>query len=247
VILRASLIAAVAAASLIIGAQAALAQKAGGILKIYNRDSPPSMSILEESALSTVLPMMGVFNNLVIYNQHVAQNNAQTIGPELATDWEWSEDGTRLTFELRQGVKWHDGQPFTAQDVKCTWDLLTGKAQEKLRINPRRSWYDNLDDLTGDDEVTFVLKRPQPSFISLLASGLAPVYPCHAPPEEMRQHPIGTGPFKFVEFRPNESIRVTKNPDYWKKGRPYLDGIDYTIIPNRVERRCSPSRPGNSI
>jgi peptide/nickel transport system substrate-binding protein len=91
VILRASLVAAVAAASLIIGAQAALAQEAGGILKIYNRDSPPSMSILEESALSTVLPMMGVFNNLVIYNQHVAQNNAQTIGPELATDWEWSE------------------------------------------------------------------------------------------------------------------------------------------------------------
>jgi peptide/nickel transport system substrate-binding protein len=49
----------------------------------------------------------------------------------------------------------------------------------------------------------------------------------------MRQHPIGTGPFKFVEFRPNESIRVTKNPDYWKTDRPYLDGIDYTIVPNR--------------
>jgi peptide/nickel transport system substrate-binding protein len=212
-----------------------LAQKAGGILKIYNRDSPPSMSILEESALSTVLPMMGVFNNLVIYNQHVAQNSAQTIGPELATGWEWSEGGTRLTLKLRQGVKWHDGQPFTAQDVKCTWDLLTGKALEKLRINPRRSWYDNLEDLTvdGDDAVTFVLKRPQPSFIALLASGLAPVYPCHVPPEEMRRHPIGTGPFKFDEFRPNEIVRVTKNPDYWRKGRPYLDGIDYTIIPNR--------------
>jgi peptide/nickel transport system substrate-binding protein len=235
VILRASPVVAVAAASLIIGAQTALAQKAGGILKIYNRDSPPSMSILEESALSTVLPMMGVFNNLVIYNQHVAQNSAQTIGPELATDWEWSEEGTRLTFKLREGVKWHDGQPLTAQDVKCTWDLLTGKAREKLRINPRRSWYDNLEDLTvdGDDEVTFVLNRPQPSFIALLASGLAPVYPCHVPPEEMRRHPIGTGPFKFADFRPNESIRVTKNRDYWKKGRPYLDGIDYTIIPNR--------------
>jgi len=48
----------------------------------------------------------------------------------------------------------------------------------------------------------------------------------------MRQHPIGTGPFKFVEFRPNELIRISKNPDYWRQGRPYLDGIEYTIIPN---------------
>ena len=69
--------------------------------------------------------------------------------------------------------------------------------------------------------------------IALLAAGHSPVYPCHVPPHEMRSHPIGTGPFKFVEFKPNETIRVTRNPDYWKNGRPYLDGIEYTIIPNR--------------
>ena len=62
---------------------------------------------------------------------------------------------------------------------------------------------------------------------------MSPVYPCHVPPATMRQHPIGTGPFKFVEFKPNESIKLVKNPDYWKPGRPYLDGIEYTIIPNR--------------
>ena len=203
---------------------------------MYNRDSPPSMSILEELALSTVLPMMGVFNNLVIYDQHVAQNSEQSIEPELATEWSWSEEGTRLTFKLRKGVRWHDGTPFTARDVKCTWDLLTGKSDEKLRINPRRSWYSNLEEVVpeGDDEVTFVLKRPQPSLIALLASGFAPIYPCHIPAREMRSHPIGTGPFKFVEFLPNERIRVTRNPDYWKKGRPYLDGIEYKIIPNRA-------------
>jgi peptide/nickel transport system substrate-binding protein len=211
------------------------AQKAGGILRIYNRDSPPSMSILEESALSTVLPMMGVFNNLVLYDQHVAQNSEQSIVPDLAQSWSWNEDGTQLTFKLRHGVRWHDGKPFTARDVKCTWDLLTGKGAEKLRINPRRSWYDDLEEVVtnGDDEATFVLKRPQPALLALLASGFAPVYPCHVPPEEMRRHPIGTGPFKFVEFRPNESIRVTKNRDYWKPGRPYLDGVEYTIVPNR--------------
>jgi len=137
-----------------------------------------------------------------------------------------------LTFPLRQGVKWHDGKPFTAQDVKCTWDMLTGKANEKLRINPRKSWYTNLEEVTtkGDYQVTFRLKRPQPSLIALLASGWSPIYPCHVSPRDMRSHPIGTGPFKFVEFKPNESIKLTRNLDYWKKDRPYLDGIDYTII-----------------
>ena len=64
--------------------------------------------------------MMGVFNNLVVYDQHVAQNGEQSIVPELATDWSWSEEGTRLTFKLREGIKWHDGEPFTARVVKCT-------------------------------------------------------------------------------------------------------------------------------
>jgi len=78
-----------------------------------------------------------------------------------------------------------------------------------------------------------VLKRPQPAILALIASRYTPVYPCHVAPRDMRQHPIGTGPFKFIEFKTNESIRLARNPDYWKPGRPYLDGIEYTIIPNR--------------
>jgi peptide/nickel transport system substrate-binding protein len=190
------------------------------------------MSIHEESSNTAEGPMMGVFNNLVLYDQHVSQNSLQSIRPDLATDWSWSEDGTQLTFPLRQGVKWHDGRPFTANDVKCSWDRLTGKSSEKLRLNPRKSWYHNLEEVTtnGDDEVTFHLRRPQPAFVALLASAFSAVYPCHVPPAEMRQHPIGTGPFKFVEFKPNESIKVTRNLDYWKPGRPYLDGMEFTII-----------------
>jgi peptide/nickel transport system substrate-binding protein len=77
------------------------------------------------------------------------------------------------------------------------------------------------------------LSRPQPALLAMLASGLSPVYPCHVTPAQMRKHPIGTGPYEFVEFKPNEYIKVAKNPDYWKPGRPYLDGIEYPIIPNR--------------
>src|SRR5260221_2693412 len=160
----------------------------------------------------------------------------QSIVPELAVSWAWDEEsGRRLTFKLRHGVKWHDGKPFTAADVKCTWDLLLGKASDKFRVNPRKAWYRNLDGVTttGDYEAAFVVKRPQPALVTLLASGFSPVYPCHVAPAQMRQHPIGTGPFKFVEFKPNEGIKLVRNPDYWKPGRPYLDGIEYRIVPNR--------------
>jgi peptide/nickel transport system substrate-binding protein len=230
---------AVAAASMLVSALsitgAASAQKPGGILKIYHWDSPPSMSIHEESTVSTVVPMMGVFNNLVIYKQDEPRNSLQSIVPDLATSWSWSEDGTELTFRLHEGVRWHDGKPFTAKDVECTWNLLIGKSSAVLRTNPRKSWYQNLEQVTvdGDYAATFHLKRPQPAFIALLASGFSPVYPCHVSPRDMRQHPIGSGPFKFVEFKPNESIKVTRNPDYWKSARPYLDGIEYTVMPNR--------------
>jgi peptide/nickel transport system substrate-binding protein len=142
---------------------------------------------------------------------------------------------------LRRGVKWHDGRPFTAKDVKCTWDLLAGRGNDRLRINPRKSWYDNLDSVTadGDFEVTFHLNRPQPSFLTLLASGWSPVYPCHVPARDMRLHPIGTGPFKFVEFKPNVSITLARNPDYWKPERPYLDGIEWTVVKDVSTRLLS--------
>jgi peptide/nickel transport system substrate-binding protein len=213
----------------------AAAQKSGGVLKIFFFDSPASMSIHEESTIAGQGPMMGVFNNLVMYDQSVPQSGLKSIVPDLASAWSWDESGTAVTFKLRQGVKWHDGKPFTARDVKCTWDLLQGKGSETLRVNPRKTWYGNLDTVfvKAGDEVTFKLKRPQPAFLALLASGFSPVYPCHVPPAEMRRRPVGTGPFKFVEFKPNELIRVARNPNYWKPGRPYLDGIEYTIIKNQ--------------
>jgi len=217
------------------GANTAPAQKQGGTLRVYHRDSPASMSIHEEGTVGVLMPMMGVFNNLVIFDQHVPQNSLQSIVPELATSWAWGEDGTELTFKLRDGVKWHDGKPFTADDVKCTFDLLTNQGKEKFRLNYRETWWVNVANTTikGDYEATLHLKRPQPALLALLASGDTPIYPCHVAPREMRQHPIGTGPFKFVDYKPNQQIKLARNPDYWKPGRPYLEGIEYTIIPNR--------------
>ena len=117
-------------------AEVALAQKPGCILKMYDPDSPASMSIHEEATIVSERPMMGVFNNLVMFDQHIKQNSLNSIVPDLASGWSRNEDGTELTFPLLQGVTWHDGKPFTAKDVECTWETLTGKASEKLRVNP---------------------------------------------------------------------------------------------------------------
>ena len=226
---------AVAGLIALLGATSAFAEKRGGVLRIFSYDSPASMSIHEEALNSAQNPMMAVFNNLVMFDQHTAQNSLSTIVPDLATKWSWNADTTALTFQLRKGVSWHDGKPFTAADVKCTWDLILGKGADRLRANPRKAWYRNLKEVTTQGEtVTFHLERPQPAFLVLLASGYSPVYPCHVPPQEMRQHPIGTGPFKFVSYEPNKSIRLERNPHYWKEGRPYLDGIEWTIIANRA-------------
>ena len=214
----------------------AFAQKAGGILRVYSADSPPGLNIYEQATPWGQGPLMAVYNNLIVFDQHVPQNSLQSIVPDLATQWAWNEEGTELTFTLRHGVKWHDGQPFTAKDVLCTVDILLDKATDKPRFNPRKSFFKNIDSVAanGDYEVSFHLKRPQPAFPMLLASGFTAITPCHQSQAEMRQHPIGTGPFKFVEFKPNEYIRLTRNPDYWKPDRPYLDGIEFDIVRDRA-------------
>ena len=229
-------------AALVSGAVPAFAQKSGGTLRISHRDNPPSASIHEESTISVNQPFMAVFNNLVVFDPKEKVNSPDHIVPDLAESWSYNDDKTQLTFKLRQGVKWHDGKPFTSADVKCTWDAVSGLHQDEknpiIRKSPRKGWYANLKEVktNGDYEVTFVLGRPQPSFLTMLAGGYSPVYSCHVPDRVMRSKPIGTGPFKVVEFKRNESIKLVKNPDYWKKGHPYLDAIDWTIVPNRSTR-----------
>ncbi|MBL8674910.1 MAG: hypothetical protein JNL07_08500 [Rhodospirillales bacterium] len=225
-----------------VAAVPALAQKHGGTLSIAHRDNPPSASIHEEATISVNMPFMPVFNNLLMFDPNEKINTVDKLTPELATSWAWNAEYTKLTFKLREGVKWHDGKPFTSKDVVCTFMGLTGKIEQKgpeaQRKNPRKVWYGNLKEVkaAGDLEVVFELERPQPSMLAMLAAGYSPVYPCHVPARDMRTKPIGTGPFKMVDFKRNESIRLERNKDYWKKGYPYLDAIDWKIVPNRSTR-----------
>src|SRR5205807_8704809 len=93
------------------------------------------------ATISTVAPFSAVFNNLVVFDNAKPHESADTIIPDLAESWSWDQTNTKLTFKLRQGVTWHDGKPFTAKDVQCTWRMLIGKSEgpTDFRKNPRRS------------------------------------------------------------------------------------------------------------
>lgn len=217
-------------------ASAETTPKRGGILRAYHLDNPPSLSLLEETTISVVAPLTAVFNNLIVFDPHVPQNSAKSIIPDLATSWAWSDGGKQLDFTLRKGVTWHDGKPFTSADVVHTWNLILGRGEDKLRLNPRKSWYANVEEVVakGDDQVTFRLTRPQPALLQILSAAGSPVYPAHVLVKDMRTQPIGTGPYRLVEYKRAEVIRLARNEKYWKPGLPYLDGIEWSIISNRA-------------
>jgi peptide/nickel transport system substrate-binding protein len=226
-----------AAALLVLGGMAcvpgAFAQKYGGVLKAVHRENPPSLLPHEWATMSSSWPVMPVYNNLVSYNPDHPVDNAEDLYGELAEKWAWSNGGKTLTFTLRRGVMWHDGKPFTAADVKYTFDLVRGgHPDKKLRSSPRKLWFEQVESITtnGDYEVSFNLKRPQPSLLSMTASGYMMVMPEHIDLAALRTTAVGTGPFILKEYTIEQRIVLEKNPNYFVKGRPYLDGISYVII-----------------
>src|SRR5881296_2804460 len=135
--------------------------KAGGTLNLTQReDLPQGFAIHETSTISTVWPAMLCFSNLVLFDPLKKTESVDTIIGELAEKWSWQDNYRNLVFFLRKGVKWHDGQPFTAKDVQFTFDMLreTPGAQGKLRINPRKDWYANVEAVETADLHTVVFR-----------------------------------------------------------------------------------------
>jgi peptide/nickel transport system substrate-binding protein len=218
--------------------------KSGGSLSVMLReDLPQGFAIHESSTYSTSFPALACFNNLVFFDPAKPTESMDTIVGDLAERWSWQDNYKNLVFFLRKDVKWHDGKPFTSKDVKFTFDMLreTSDAPAKLRINPRKDWYANIEHIEAADPYTVVfrLKRPQPALLMMLASGYTPVYAAHIPPAQYRTSCIGTGPFKLKEWRRGEFVEYVKNPDYFVKGRPYLDGLKYVVIVERGTRTAA--------
>ena len=167
-----------------------------------------------------------------IFNRLVKMTVDNHVVPDLATDWEFSEDGMELTFNLRENVKWHDGEPFTSNDVVWTFTKVLEEGYQSNTLNM-------IDSVTadGDYKAVFHLKQPDASVVSVLSWLGTWIMPAHLyegtdwTQNEHNMHPIGTGPFKFVKYTPGVSIEMERNEDYWD-GAPYLDKLIISIIPD---------------
>src|SRR5438034_43284 len=228
-IFRRGLLAVGSAALIVLAGSPSLGQppKTGRVLSLRLReDLLQGFAINESPTISTMWPAMPCFSNLVLFDPAKPTHSADTIIGELAERWAWEENYRKLVLALRGDVTWHDGRPFSATDVKYTLDVLreAPDAPAKLRTNPRHEWYVNVDRVEAVDPRTVVirLKRPQPSFLLMLASGFTPIYAAHVPAASYRTGCIGTGPFKVKEWRKGEFVEYVKNPSYFVKGRPSI-------------------------
>jgi peptide/nickel transport system substrate-binding protein len=207
---------------------------------MQTEDLPTGFNIHETATIVGLWPAMPCYSNLVLFDPFKSRETPETIIPELAEKWSWQDGYRNLVFFLRKNVKWHDGAPFTAADVKYTFDVVreAKDAPAKLRVNARREWYLNVESIETPEPYTviFRLKRPQPSLLTMLASGYSPIYPAHVPIASLRSTCVGTGPFRLKQYVRGQLIELERNPDYFVKDRPYLDGIRYPIITERGTR-----------
>jgi len=187
---------------------------------------------------NTLLPVLASDSasseiNGLVYSSLVRYDKDLKIEGELAESWEISADNLTITFHLRSGVTWHDGTPFTAEDVLFTY---------RLYIDPKTptayaEQYRQVATAQVLDPTTFRVSYRQPLAKALISWGELSVLPRHLLEGEdvtkspLARHPVGTGPFRFVEWKPGEKIVLEANPDYFE-GRPYLDRVVYRIIPD---------------
>ncbi|MEQ8479756.1 MAG: ABC transporter substrate-binding protein [Hoeflea sp.] len=160
------------------------------------------------------------------------------LAPRLATSWEGSEDGLSITFRLREGVAWHDGEPFTSADV-----AFSAMEVWKPLQNIGRSVLANLESVETPDEMTAVFKFSEPTPLQLIRNALpvvSSVLPRHLyegtdiAANPANNAPVGTGPFVFAEHRPGEYYRLTRNESYWGEGQPKLDEVIFRVLPDRA-------------
>jgi len=169
-----------------------------------------------------------------------------TINPGLAEKWDVSDDYLKYTFHLRQGVKFHDGTDFNADAVVYNFNRWMNGNDEQFPYYSMFGGYKNdeghvIKEVKAVDEntVEFDLKRPQAPFlknIAMSAFGIASPAAIEKYGDDFRNNPVGTGPFKFVEWKQNDKIVLEKNPDYWQKGLPKLNKLIFRVIPENAAR-----------
>ena len=180
----------------------------------------------------------GMYEPLMIYNKATGE-----LVPWLATEYTWNADNTVLTFKIRQGVKWSDGQPFTAKDVIFTFDLL--KNNPALATVATGILTDYVESYSAPDDFTVEFKFKTvytPALYDLANQYIVPEHiwkDISDPVTFTNENPVGTGPFTEVTRFEDQIYVVEKNPYYWQEGKPYFQGLRYPGLP-----RQRPGQPG---
>lgn len=217
-----------------VGSAAAQPAKPGGTLNLIVQPEPPAINLGHAKLGPSSFVGSKIYEGLITLSPKLEPV------PRLAESWTVSPDGTNYTFRLRQGVKWHDGKPFTSADV------LFSFKQYLPAVFPRTKLImDQAESITAPDAHTavFKLRKPYPAFMMIFEATGGTIVPRHLYEgvTEYRTAPanntiVGTGPFKLAEWRKGAYIRLTRNPDYWAKGKPYLENVYFHIVPDAVGR-----------
>ncbi len=173
------------------------------------------------------------FERINVINEALMKFDLEmNLAPLLATSWELSDDGLMITFELRQGVTWHDGKPFTAEDVKYTYEWVLDPANGALN----RGLYVDIEsiEVVNDHLIRFHLGQPFAFLLNNIAR--MPIVPKHdGDRADFRQKPLGTGPYKFVSWTRDDRMILKANDDYWA-GKPLTANIIFRAIPEDATR-----------
>ncbi|MBY3136147.1 ABC transporter substrate-binding protein [Rhizobium laguerreae] len=209
--------------------------QSGGTLNFIVEPEPPTILALAHTAGGTQKVSPKITEGLLTYDFDL------TPKPQLATEWSVADDGLSYTFKLRPNVKWHDGEPFTADDVAYSIELLK-------QVHPRgRGTFANVTKVETPDPLTAIIRlsKPAPYLLRALYAAESPIVPKHVyenvaiadvPINPNGSAPIGTGPFVFKEWVRGSHIILERNPDYWDAGKPYLDQIAIRFVPDRAAR-----------
>ena len=228
---RRALLAAVAASALAFGVNPAAAQTPPGVLVVGQVAEPQALDPHAVTAVNDFRILMNVYDGLVRYASGTLE-----VEPALATSWEISEDGTVYTFTLREGVSFHDGSPFNAEAVVFNFDRMLDENHPYHDTGPfpLSFFFSAVEDVEALDDMTvqFTLNAPYAPFLSNLAYPTGLIVSPAAVMEhgqDFGRNPSGTGAFRFEEWRANEAVVVTANPDYWD-GAPALEAVVFRPI-----------------
>ena len=194
------------------------------------------------TGLDPVVP--GLQNYYVIqniYNTLVTVDANFEYIPELAESWDVQDGGKTYVFHLRQGVKFHDGADFNAASVK--WNIERVQQDGKA---PAHRFFANIESVEAVDPHTLKITMKYPTYtllsaLSTAGTGMMILSPAAAEKwgKDIRLHPAGTGPFRFVSWEQNRNIILERNPDYFKAGLPYLDRLEYRVMKEGVTREAA--------